>query len=158
MRHPENRVLHDSLTGLAAVLLTSVAYLLGETDDPTPDEARFVGYVGAGAVILSGDLPPEMIESPPGLKGALAAKVRGDSMQPVYSNDDMLYFQPATPTAEAIIGRDCLVEVDDGRRLVKKVKKSRKSGHFRLLSYSKKYRPEDVKLIAAAPVKWIKRA
>lgn len=122
--------------------------------------ATLIGYVGGGEAVipLDDDDRTETIDAPPSMHECLALVVRGRSMVPVYSPGDTIFFAPGPVTGEAIIGRDCLVQLEDGRRLVKNIRKSRRAGHYALHSYGQGIEPEDAKLIAAAPVKWVKRA
>jgi phage repressor protein C with HTH and peptisase S24 domain len=87
-----------------------------------------VAYVGAGAEVYSIDDHAkgegfDRVEAPPGVGGnAIAVIVRGDSMYPAYKDGDVLIYDAEEPPAD-LIGKDCVVEVEDGRVLVKTIRR-----------------------------------
>lgn len=115
------------------------------------------GKVGAGARVPlfdtyeKGDGP--QVECPPGLgpHGVVAVEVEGDSMEPVYSAGDLLFYTRATHEgvpAEAI-GRRCVCEDVDGHAWVKQVKAGRDPGAFDLHSINPGVDP-----MWGVPLKW----
>ena len=90
---------------------------------------------------------------------AVAIEIRGDSMAPVFRNGDMLIGSKRSgASADNLIGLDCIVETDDGRRFVKFLTRGRIRGRFNLRSYNPAHSDiEDVKLAWAAPILWVRR-
>lgn len=91
---------------------------------------------------------------------AVALEVRGDSMFPVYRNGDLLIgTKRAGPRADNLVGLDCIVMTDDGKRYVKFLSRGSMSGRFHLRSYNPAHRDvENVKIAWAAPIVWVKRS
>lgn len=119
-----------------------------------------VGYVGAGGnVNLYAetqlqelvDAPLEAVE-----EGAVAVKVQGNSMWPVYKDNEILYYVRGVDYDPSYIGKDCVIELNDGRTLVKILERGSANGLFNLVSYNEP--PiHDVKIKWACPVKWTKK-
>lgn len=89
----------------------------------------------------------------------VAFEVRGDSMSPVFRDGDML-FCSRRPAAYAhnLIGSDCVVRTEGGENYVKILAKGSRPGLFNLKSYKPHVEDiEDVSLLWAAPVVWIRR-
>lgn len=82
-----------------------------------------VGYVGAGAVVISDDCGElDNIECPPGVgSDAVAVRVRGDSMYPRYMDGDVLIYDGHTSLQNAD-GHECVISLNDGRKFVKTVR------------------------------------
>lgn len=100
------------------------------------------GKVGAGAQVPvfdayeKGDGP--QVECPPGLSshGIVAVEVEGDSMEPIYSNGDLLFYtrngHNAVPSDD--IGHRCVCEDENGMGWVKQIKPGDEPGLFHLIS------------------------
>ncbi|KPD10355.1 phage repressor protein [Phaeobacter sp. 11ANDIMAR09] len=100
------------------------------------------GKVGAGAQVPvfdayeKGDGP--QVECPPGLSphGIVAVEVEGDSMEPIYSDGDLLFYtrngHDAVPSED--IGHRCVCEDEDGMGWVKQIKPGDEPGLFHLIS------------------------
>ena len=100
------------------------------------------GKVGAGAQVPvfdayeKGDGP--QVECPPGLSphGIVAVEVEGDSMEPVYSAGDLLFYtrngHDVVPSED--IGYRCVCEDEDGMGWVKQIKPGDEPGIFHLIS------------------------
>ncbi len=87
----------------------------------------------------------------------IAVQVRGRSMAPVYRDGDTLMGGRSSDPSD-FLSRDCLVQTITGATYVKTVLRGSTAGTFRLRSYNPDYQDiEDVKLIWAAPIHWIKR-
>ncbi len=129
---------------ISAEELLAIADITGfpvPSDNGTPTIA-IAGQVGAGAQVPlfdayeKGDGP--QVEAPPGLptSGIVAVEVVGDSMEPVYSAGDLLFYtrngSEGVPT-EAV-GHRCVCEDMDGMGWVKQVKRGDKPGLFHLIS------------------------
>lgn len=100
------------------------------------------GKVGAGAKVpvfdayQKGDGP--QVECPAGLspRSVVAVEVEGDSMEPVYSAGDLLFYtrngHEAVPSDD--IGHRCICEDEDGMGWVKQIKPGDEPGLFHLIS------------------------
>jgi phage repressor protein C with HTH and peptisase S24 domain len=102
------------------------------------------GKVGAGArvplidVFEKGDGP--QVECPAGLSphGIVAVEVEGDSMEPVYSDGDLLFYtREALGVPDEALGHRCVCEDADGHAWVKQVKPGREPGTFDLISLNR---------------------
>lgn len=120
-------------------------------------EASLVGEVGAGAVVYPFDDGDEMIPAPTGMDHPIAVRVTGTSMMPAFRPGDVLFCEQKPVTGSHIVNEDCVVETEDGQRLVKKVLRGGEPGTFRLYSYETMDHGEDVRLRTAAVVRWIQR-
>jgi len=135
------------------------AGMVGKSHYPT---VSIAGKVGAGARVPvfdayeKGDGPQALC--PQGLNphGVVAVEIEGDSMEPVYSAGDLLFYTRDThegvPT-EAL-GRRCVCEDQDGMGWVKVLRKGRDPGTFDLHSFNDSSAPMyGVRLKWAAPVR-----
>lgn len=114
------------------------------------------GYVGAGAEIFPMDTLG-YVDAPPGVAGSktVAVQVRGDSMLPVYRNGDLIYYDDHQ-SPEDLRGRDVVVELEDGRCMVKQLMAGSQPGFWTLLSHNAA--PIlDAKIVWAARVKWVQK-
>jgi transcriptional regulator with XRE-family HTH domain len=119
------------------------------------------GRVGAGARVPlvdayeKGDGP--QVQCPPGLgpHGIVAVEVEGDSMEPVYSAGDLLFYtRHAVGVPAEALGRRCVCEDDAGNAWVKQVKPGRDPRAFDLYSINAAVAPMyGVSLSWAAPVR-----
>lgn len=90
-----------------------------------------VGYVGAGAEVLAIDDHEkggglEEIEPPyDGLSpSTVAVRVRGNSMYPTFRDGDLLlYDRQDNGDLVHLIGKDCVVSLQDGRKFIKQLKR-----------------------------------
>jgi transcriptional regulator with XRE-family HTH domain len=118
-----------------------------------------VGRVGAGEQVFPlDDHPPGeglyKVECPRGLDPAVtvAVEIVGDSMPPFEERSVVFYSREPEPDAAAIVGRLCVVKVQDGPTLFKRVRRGYQPGRFNLVSNSGAIM-EDVALEWAGPVK-----
>lgn len=136
-------------------------YLINGDRNAGETEADRLWYVGAGETVYPFEKGKDQwtpILAPPGMVDPAVAIVRGDSMLPVYRDGDMLFIEQADRgKAKAIIGRDCIVQIEGGPQQIKLVKRSPKKGYFRLYSYATGSESDDVRLASAMPVTWVKR-
>lgn len=128
---------------------------------PSAPTVTIAGRVGAGARVPVFDAwekgaGPQVV-CPPGLpaRGIVAVEVAGDSMEPVYSAGDLLFY--TRPTHEGVpseaLGRRCVCEDEDGMGWVKLVRPGREPGTFDLHSFNDASAPMyGVRLKWAAPV------
>ena len=154
----KRRMNEDYLEGIAQILGTTVSDLIVETR-PT---IAIAGKVGAGAQVPvfdayeKGDGP--QVECPPGLSphGVVAVEVTGDSMEPIYSAGDLLFYSRATHEGVPAddIGHRCVCEDEAGMGWVKQVKLGSAPGLFNLISLNPGAdNMHDVKLKWAARVR-----
>lgn len=103
---------------------------------PQPSVARLVGYVGAGAqaqYLPAGDLGE--VPAPAGATDkTVAVEIRGDSLGPLFDHWLVFYDDVRNPVTADLHGQLCVVGLEDGRILIKKVRPSRTKGHFHLIS------------------------
>lgn len=130
----------DAQLVASALGLTLDQFLSGEFDqNPT---IAIAGKVGAGAKVPVFDAYPKgdgpQVECPPGLSphGVVAVEVEGDSMEPVFSAGDLLFYTRETHDGipDDVIGHRCVVEDEDGMGWVKQVKPGDEPGLFHLIS------------------------
>lgn len=150
----------SSLKALALALETTPEWLLEQrgTSDRKLLPVRF--FVGAGAVVIAFDDQDALdhIEPPPGAEDVVAAAiVRGDSQIPVLNPGDIVFWGDGAGLPSEHIGCECVIQLDDGRNLVKTLLPGSRPGLYTLSSYNS---PPmiDVRVISAYPVLWVKRA
>lgn len=118
------------------------------TGFPLPQSAAaaptiaIAGKVGAGAQVPvfdayeKGDGP--QVEAPPGLPttGIVAVEIVGDSMEPIYSAGDILFYsrETADGVPNEAIGHRCVCEDEAGMGWVKQIKRGDEPGLFHLIS------------------------
>lgn len=125
---------------------------------PAPPEARLLGEVGAGAEVFPLDEDGHRFPAPPGMDTPVAVRVTGTSMVPAYREGDLLFAEEASLVGKDVVGRDCILQTGDGRRLVKRVHRGSGAGWFRLFSYETQDFSDDLRLAWASPIRWIQRA
>ncbi|MCE8432628.1 helix-turn-helix domain-containing protein [Rhodovulum sulfidophilum] len=120
------------------------------------------GRVGAGAKVpvfeaYERGAGPQ-VECPVGLspQGIAAVEIVGESMEPVYSAGDLLFY--SRPTHEGVpseaIGRRCVCECERGFGWIKLVKLGSQPGYFHLIALNPDAENQhDVRLKWAAPVR-----
>lgn len=147
----------ENLRAIAEAFGASFEWLA--TGDIKPAGERVVqlmGYVGAAQAVYqfdeggAGD-----VEAPPGATPeTVAVEVRGESMLPLYEDGTILYYSRQLPP-EMMIGKRCVLRLADERVLVKTLRRGSEKGLFTLGSLNA---PdiEDVAVIWAAPIDWIK--
>ncbi len=134
-----NRRMNETyLEGIANILGVLVSDLIIE-DKPT---ISIAGTVGAGARVPVFDAYEKgggpQVECPPGISphGVVAVEVEGDSMEPVYSAGDLLFYSRNghDSVPDDVIGHKCVCEDVEGMGWVKQVKAGDKPGLFHLIS------------------------
>lgn len=107
---------------------------------PMPGEINtleVMGYVGAGAEVIpinDGD-PLSTVEVDfPVPRGSVAAIVRGDSMYPIFEDGDLVAYGGDHLPPERALGSTCVVQLADGRMLIKKIRRGTQPGLFTLTS------------------------
>lgn len=154
-----------SIYKIAAALNVPVNFL----DPSIPSSANgvtlvpVVGYIGAGAEIFTIDdhskgAGLEEVEAPPGANSAtvVALRVRGTSMAPVYKDGDLVFYdQKEDGGFDHLIGKDCVIRMNDGRTFLKELRRS--NGSFWLYSHNADpiLNPE---ITWVARVRWVEKA
>lgn len=115
-----------------------------------PGFIPLVGYVGAGAAthfMPAGQLGE--VDDPGGsTPQTVAVEIRGDSLGPLFDRWLVFYDDVRRPVTADLVGRLCVVGLDDGRVLIKKVQRSKnKRGLFNLVSQTEEP-------INDVPVEW----
>lgn len=137
----------------------------GELPEDYRPTLPLVGYVGAGAEVIPFDdhamgAGLDEIEAPPGAPAdAVAVKVRGESMWPVFHDGDTIVFDERRSGLDlvAYVGRECIIRLEDGRTFIKMLTRGSAEGFWTLISYNAPP-VTDVAVEWAAKVHWIERA
>ena len=133
----------ETITTLCGVLGVAASDLIEAPDECAPPTIAVPGRAGAGAeVFLVDDYAKGAglyhVECPPQLtpRGIVAVEVKGDSMEPVYSEGDLLFYSRVTTDGVPVesIGRKVIAQTADGRVWVKAIKTGTVPGMFHLLS------------------------
>lgn len=151
--------------------VSRIAEYLGETPPPLgqefeleelDDDRRTVpvkGYVAAGATahflpLDEGEL--DRVDAPKGSTDrTVALEIRGDSLGELFDRWIVFFDDVRSPVTDDLLGKLCVVEIEDGRVLVKKLKRQ-PNGRFTLLSDSMRQEPiEDVAIRWAAQVRGV---
>lgn len=160
LRKTKNPTLAN-LVKIAEVLEVDIGEIVGEPPKPRPTVA-IAGAVGAGAMVPvfdayeKGDGP--QVECPPVLSphGVVAVEVVGDSMEPVYSAGDLLFYtrESSDGVPSDAVGHRCVCEDENGMGWVKQVRAGSAPGLFNLISLNPGAdNQHDVKLKWAARVR-----
>lgn len=113
------------------------------------------GYVSAGAeahFTAAGELGD--VAAPPGATDqTVAVEIRGESLGPLFDRWVATFDDVRRPVTADLVGRLCVVGLDDGRILIKKIQRSRTRGLFHLISGTNEPPILDVAIEWAARVK-----
>jgi transcriptional regulator with XRE-family HTH domain len=100
-----------------------------------------MGYIGAGAEIDTAfeQIPPEgidQIEAPMSFAfDVIGFRVKGASMEPVYSDGDIVIVRMDRPvSAESLIGEEAVVRTSEGGRYLKHILPGSRRGRYHLAS------------------------
>lgn len=150
----------SSLLKIAEVLGVDVNEIVsGAAPRPT---IALAGKVGAGAKVplvdayTKGDGP--QVECPEGISphGIVAVEVSGDSMEPIYSDGDVLFYTRHTHenVPSEAVGRRSVCEDADGNVWVKQVKRGDQPDRFHLISLNPGAQTMwNVALVWASPIR-----
>ena len=140
-----------NITKIAAALDVQPRDLL--LDEPA---VPVVGYVGAGAEMhhyANADHPDEGAPMPPGGNDStVAVEVRGSSLGSIFDRWLVYYDDVRTPPTPDLLGKLCVVGLDDDRVLVKRLRRGSAPGTFNLESNTEGL-IEDVRVMWAALVR-----
>ena len=119
------------------------------------DTVPLLGYIGAGGLVEAIDHGPESVEAPADAHpSTVAATVRGDSQLPMLADGWIIYWSKTMPVAE-MLNRIAVVQLTDGRIMVKTIRHGSMPGLWTLSSLN----AADIVDVAAdwaAPIDWIK--
>lgn len=134
------------------------ARLEGRPASDKPYRVKVDGRVGAGAVIEpdAEDLPPDglyEIDAPfPVPLGSHAFEIVGDSMRPRYEPGDVIVCWRQISNPSELVGKEAIVQTDDGKRFLKRVRHGRHRNTFDLHSHNGQPPIEGVRLEWAAAI------
>lgn len=151
----------DDAQKVAAAFGLTLDHLLCGLFEARPTIA-LAGKVGAGAKIplvdayTKGDGP--QVECPEGISphGIVAVEVSGDSMEPIYSDGDVLFYTRHTHenVPSEAVGRRSVCEDADGNVWVKQVKRGDQPDRFHLISLNPGAQTMwNVALVWASPIR-----
>ncbi len=109
-----------------------------EPEEPPAPKVPVAGYVGAGAethfyAVSQGGL--DEIDAPEGsTPDTVAVEIRGDSLGTFFDRWLVFYDDVRREVTPDLLGKLCVVGLDDGRVLIKKLQRSRSQGLFNLVS------------------------
>ncbi len=120
---------------LAAALGASINWIVSGSDAPTSTKIPVIGYVAAEEDEHCAVYPFDDFAKGDGLyevdapvildDGYVALEIRGHSQEPVYRDRDIIiYRRDGDFILEQCLGRMCIVKLQDGRLLIKEVKRS----------------------------------
>jgi hypothetical protein len=117
----------------------SPAWLLtGIGEAPRNRLVPLVGFVSAGAeanLFGEGQGPFDEVEPPDGSTDkTVAVEIRGESLGPLFNGWRVFYDDIHEPPRPELLNELCVLGLDDGRILVKKLTKGQLEGRFTLLS------------------------
>lgn len=98
---------------------------------------NLVGYVSAGAEthFFANDEPLDEVPAPMGATDStVAVEIRGDSLGSFFDRWLVFYDDVRRPVTAELINKLCVVGLEDGRILIKKIQRSKARGLFHLLS------------------------
>ena len=148
----------DALARLSKLAGVSIEEFIGSPmrSQGTGDIA-VVGYVGAGAAVFPFDDHAHgdgfaTVERPAFVEGrAVAVEVRGDSLVPTAEDGwRLIYTGDRTVLEEDVLNRLCVVQLVDGRMLVKRVTRGSEPQRYHLIS-------TNAPMIENAEVEWAAR-
>lgn len=116
-----------------------------------------VGYVGGGAEVVFPQeweaSPIDEVEMVAADNGMEAVIVRGPSMEPAFSDRDVIVYRRAQYPIRDLFDKDCVVRLADGRTFVKRLMPGSEPTLFTLVSHNPQTPPiTDVAIEWAVPV------
>ncbi len=129
--------------------------------DGSPDGSNQVplqGKIGAGQELMLYENVDdgETVSTEIAEVDAAAFEVEGDSMIPLARNKDIVFVGPARRDIGALIGKECAVLLEDGRRFLKVIERGSKKGLYDLVSYNAET-IRDVSVHSAGPLLGVRR-
>lgn len=151
-KRPDTKPSVEAIQSLARALDVPATALICD-DSEGSRSVPLLGYVGAGAAIMPYDVSVlEYIEPPPDCpEGAFGLRIVGDSQWPLFEDGEILICVTAANLLD-LLNRYCVVDLADGRRLLKRLERSSAQG-WRLTSLNAP--PIDnVSIASAARIEW----
>lgn len=116
---------------------------------------RVAGWIdGHGQVHEGKALGPAVVAAPPNISGEDCAALR------IQSGDHLdgwvVYYRPGRVVSLEVLGQMCIVELPDGRKLMRSVQRGYEPGFYTIFGWLNEAR-ENVRLVSAAPVLWMKQ-
>lgn len=116
---------------------------------------KVAGWIDENGQVNDGrPLGPVVVESPPGLMASDCVALR------IQSGDQLdgwlLYYRPGNVVSLEVLGQMCIVELADGRRLLRSVQRGYEPGFYTLSGWASGGR-ENVRLVSASPVLWMRQ-
>lgn len=148
-----------NLVEAARALEVSPEFLTGgrRSAESVKAKVAVVGYIGAGAEVIPFDdfakgTGLNKVEAPMGYEGeCVAVQVRGNSMYPIEDGWLVFYRKDIEGVDDTSINKLCVVKVNEGPTLIKKLRRGTRRGLYTLESWNAPPQ-EDVRLDWAAPV------
>lgn len=146
----------QTLSALAHALGVDELWLEKGIDHDNPIRmVHLKGYIGAGGHVEALETGPEEIEAPADSHpDTVAAQIRGDSQLPVLQDGWIIYWSVAKPALE-MLNQLAVVQLSDGRIMVKTLRNGSRAGLFTLTSFNAAD-IVDVPVDWAAKIDWIK--
>lgn len=113
--------------------------------------------VGAGDEVypFTGDEPIGYTRTPPGFAGGAAA-IRGDSMEPLFDDKDVIFYRPWEDPPAVPSRRPVILRLRDGRSFLKKLLPGSKPGRYHLISINPSTKPIlDARVVSVARIWWV---
>jgi transcriptional regulator with XRE-family HTH domain len=131
--------MHKGTRNLSADEMLALARITGVTipEGSGPITVPLIGYVAAGAVAHFFDDQGEFdqVEAPPGANNdTRAVEIRGDSLGSIFDRWLVFYDERRSPITSDLVGKLCVVGLDDGRIMIKRIRRSKTPGLFHLES------------------------
>jgi hypothetical protein len=121
-------------------------------------EIPLLGKIGAGQEMMVFETPgnEDPIPTDISVPGATAFEADGDSMMPLARHGDFVIVGPATEDISSLIGEECGVLLEDGRRFFKVIERGSKAGRYNLVSHNAAT-IRDVQIHSAGPLIAVRR-
>lgn len=112
----------------AAFFKVPVSVMLEDEEAEGASRVVVVGIVTTGGTVnpvpASSSLPQTVVSPDTGISALWALFVHGDVLGPRYRDGDVIFYEPFTDAplnAERINNRECVIELDDGARLIRHI-------------------------------------
>jgi hypothetical protein len=150
----------EKLAALTRILGVTVAYIL-EGQAPEFQRIVVVGEATAGENWVPYESGKGRADVELRIDGgeAVGVTIQGDALSPAYRDGDVLIGAKSLgKNVDNLIGLDCIVMTEDGRRYIRILQRGAKHGTFDLRSIIVSKRDvEGVRVAWAAPITWIRR-
>jgi transcriptional regulator with XRE-family HTH domain len=140
--------------------------LPGKIDDSSSQSlftlVPVVGEIGAGAAVypIQEDQSNKVtgyVRAARGFGAVQALQIRGNSMWPAYRDGDWVFIENRPTEFPLRRETDYLIDLADGRRLLKMVEPGQNEGRYNLVSYNAPIE-SDVEIVGAHQVRYVRRA